>query len=239
MRGLYIVCSLFLLGSCQTSPEPVSDIGLDYFPLKIGAYQVYHVDETQINQSVEQRFVYELRVQVVDSLLNQEGGFTYIIQRQKRDNASLPWTTLDSWTSRIADRKAIVTEGNTSLVKVTFPAQNGLEWNGNAFNTLGGEQNCGENKDQPCDIYRLEKVGNEFLLPTGMRYAETVTVIQNDNTDLIVKQDVRSEVFAKGVGLIYKESVVLEYCTKTSCLGQQIVDKGFRYKQTLKEYGSD
>ncbi len=239
MRRFWFVMSLLIVGGCKTIEEPVPDLGLDYFPLKVGAYQVYSVDETKITQSVEQKFIYELKFQVIDSMLNQEGGYTYIIQRQKRDNASLPWINLDSWTARIANRKAIVNEGNTSLVKITFPPQNGLEWDGNSFNTLGGEQNCGENKDQPCDIYRLENVGIEFSVQGGMAIAETVTVIQNENTDLIVKQDVRSEVYAKGVGLIFKESIVLEYCTKSSCLGQQKVDKGFRYKQVLKEYGSD
>ena len=240
MRYCFLtVISVILIVSCKNSTEPIQDVGLDYFPLIVGAYQIYTVDETQINQSVEQKFIYELKVKVVDSAINQENGYTYTIQRQKRDNATSPWSSLDSWTARFASRQAIIKEGNTAVVKLMFPATNGLEWDGNAFNTLGGEQSCGENKNYPCDIYRLENFGKEFVLTNGMTFAETLTVIQNDNPDLIVKQDVRKEVFAKNIGLIYKESTVLEYCTATACLGKQKVDKGYKYKQTLKEYGSD
>jgi hypothetical protein len=237
-------CGLFFIGvlvlvACHTSEEPLLDIGLDFLPLKVGAYQIYSVDETQINQSVEQKSVYELKYKVVDSIVNQEGGYTYVIQRQKRDNAGLPWNTIDSWTARIANRQAIVQEGNTSFVRLTFPVNAGLEWDGNSYNTLGGDQICGENKDRPCDVYRLEDSEVDIPLSNGITLAETITVIQNENPDLIVKKDIRKEVYARKVGLIYKESVVLEYCTSSSCLGQQKVDRGYIYKQAIKEYGSE
>jgi len=225
--------------SCDTSPEVVPDNGLDYFPLRVGAYQIYTVEETQIKQSIEQNYNYELKHSLIDSGINLEGGYSYTIQRQVRDNANLPWQLIDSWTSKVSGRQAIVKEGNISYVKLTFPTINGLEWNGNSFNTLGGEQSCGENNDQQCDVYTVSSLGDAFALSNGLTFAETLTIIQNDNTDLIVKQDVRKEVYAKNIGLIYKESVVLEYCTSANCLGDQIVDNGLRYKLTIKEYGSE
>ena len=240
MRRLGLVLSLFICFSCETTETPIPDIGLGYFPLKVGDYQVYSVHETLIDQSDSVVFFYELRLEVIDSIVNLEGEYTYVIQGQKREDPNLPWVNTDKLTAHVSNRKAILTEGNTSFAKLMFPAQNGLEWNGNAFNTLGGDQYCGENKDQPCDTYRLENVGSKFAAG-GVTFDETVTVVQSENTDPIVKRDVRSEVYAKGVGLIYKESVVLEYCTdsKTGCLGQQQVDKGIRYKQVLKEHGSN
>jgi hypothetical protein len=238
-NSVFVIFGVFSLLACETSPEIVTNNGLDYFPLKVGAYQIYSVEDTQISQSIEQKFSYELKHLIIDSSVNLEGGYSYIIQRQKRDNANLPWESMDAWTSRITDRQAIVKEGNTSYVKITFPTLNGLEWNGNSFNTLGGDQSCGENKDRPCDVYKLEGLSKEFILADGITFAETLTIIQNENTDLIVKQDVRKEVYAKGVGLIFKESVVLEYCTTPNCLGDQKVNKGLRYKQTIKAYGSE
>jgi hypothetical protein len=237
--GVFIIVTLFSLLSCETSPELATDVGLDYFPLKVGAYQIYSIDETHINQTIEQKSIYELKLQVLDSSLNQEGGFSYTIQRQKRDNPGLPWKNIDAWTSRVAGRQAIVKEGNTSYVKIAFPTMNGLEWDGNSFNDLGGDQSCGENKDRPCDTYSLESLGKEFVVADGMAFTETLTVVQNENMDLIVKQDVRKEVYAKGIGLIYKESVILEYCSTDDCKGDQKVDKGLRYKQVIKEYGTD
>ncbi len=237
MRGGVLIGCLLLVMSCKTSPESIRDIGFDYFPLKVGAYQIYAVDETQITQSVEQHFTYELKTKLVDSIQNQEGGYSYIIQRQKRATADLPWENLDSWTSFISNRQALEKEGNTIFAKVTFPIAEGLVWDGNAFNSLGGEQTCGENKDRPCDTYKLKDVGREFALTGGPTFPETLTIVQNDNADLIVKQDVRKEIYAKEIGMIYKESVVLEYCTSPACLGKQQVTTGLRYKQVIKEYG--
>ena len=237
--GVFVIIVLFSLMSCETSPELIADTGLEYFPLKVGAYQIYSVDETQISQAIEQKFSYELRYQVLDSSVNLEGGYSYTIERQKRQNPNLPWKILDAWTSRVADRQAIVKEGNTSYVKITFPAMDGLEWDGNSFNDLGGDQSCGENKDRPCDAYSIESLGKEFVVADRMTFPETLTIVQSESMDLIVKQDVRKEVYAKGIGLIYKESVILEYCSTNDCKGDQKVDKGLKYKQVIKEYGVD
>ncbi len=236
---LFIILGLFLIVSCETSPEIVPDSGQDYFPLQVGDYQIYSIEETVIQNSLEQKFKFELKHKLIDSAINLEGGYSYTIQRQTRSNPSLPWQLIDVWTSSLSGRQAIVKEGNIAYVKITFPAIAGLEWNGNSFNTLGGEQSCGENKDQACDVYKLSSFGKEFALPNGLAFAETLTVIQNENVDLIVKQDVRKEVYAKNIGLVYKESVVLEYCTSSNCVGEQKIDKGLRYKQTIKEYGSE
>ncbi len=225
--------------SCETSPEIAPESGLDYFPLRVGDYQIYSIEEIQIQNSIEQRFKYELKHKLIDSAINLEGGYSYTIQRQTRSNSSLPWQLIDLWTSSQSGREAIIKEGNVSYVKLTFPAINGLEWNGNSYNTLGGDQSCGDNKDHACDVYKLISLGDEFALSNGLTFNETLTIIQSENTDLIVKQDVRTEVYAKNIGLIYKESVVLEYCTSSNCLGEQKVDKGLRYKQTIKEYGSE
>ena len=53
----------------------------------------------------------------------------------------------------------------------------------------------------------------------------------------IVKKDVRMSVYAKSIGLVYREATVLYYCTVGNCIGQQIVENGTILKQTLKDYG--
>jgi hypothetical protein len=75
-------------------------------------------------------------------------------------------------------------------------------------------------------------------LETGLEYPKTMKVIQNDFTDAIVGRDERSEIYARNIGLIEKEVIQLEYCTTPGCLGQQKVDKGVIYRQTLKAYAA-
>jgi len=230
--------SCFLMGLgllCCTSPEPIEpDLGLDYFPLKVGTYIVYEVDEIQYNQVTgDIQSAYELKVTVTDSAANPEGGFTYTLLRQKRTDAATPWYNLDTWTARVSGREFIMTEGNQPFVKLVFPPSVGISWDGNAYNTLGGEEQCGT---LPCDSYQLLTLDEPFELP-DTTFAHTLTIIQNDNPDRIVKKDIRKEVYALHVGLIYHEATVLNYCTNVDCLGQEIVETGFQYIQSIKEYG--
>lgn len=229
---LFVLVSL----SCQPSPE-TEDHSTSYFPLKVGAYFIYDVDETQYNQITGNvQSLYELKVTISDSVLNQEGGYTYILNRQKRTASGLPWENLTTWTARINARQGIVVEDNATFVKLVFPLGNGVEWNGNSFNMVGGDQTCGDD-NAPCDTYLIQDYDMPFAPGESVSFEHTVTVNQNDNPDLIVKQDVRKEVYAINVGLIYKESTVLNYCTQPNCLGKQIVETGVQYKQVIKEYG--
>ena len=60
---------------------------------------------------------------------------------------------------------------------------------------------------------------------------------QDNENDPIVKQDVRKSIYAKSIGLVYREITILEYCTVGNCIGKQIVENGVILKQTLNNYG--
>jgi hypothetical protein len=66
-----------------------------------------------------------------------------------------------------------------------------------------------------------------------------VEVLQEDNQEFIVYYDKRREIYSRDVGLILKETVQLHYCNDEdrNCIGQQIVDEGIIYTQTLSSYG--
>jgi hypothetical protein len=64
-------------------------------------------------------------------------------------------------------------------------------------------------------------------------------VKHQDNPDVIVMTDIRNEIYAANIGLIYKESIILYYCTENNCLGDTIIERGSRYSQELIGYGKD
>jgi hypothetical protein len=216
---------LLLAAACDTEDRGPADTGKDYLPLTVGTYQVYAVDETQYNAitgTVELH--YQLMTEVVDSFPATDGNTTYVIYRSKRNTDADPWTYFDTWSARVTENEAVVAEENISYVKLIFPAGNGRTWNGNKFNT--GEE----------DDYDMTLVDQPYAAG-DQTFDKTLRVDQEDNQDFIVYQDKRSEIFARGVGLIYKETTQLKYCTDPNCLGRQQVETGLIWKQSIRSYG--
>jgi hypothetical protein len=233
--GMYIF--LALLMACS-SKDPVPAITVsDYFPLKIGAFQIYTIDSVSITQNVSTAYSYQLKTQVTGTFPNPTGGVTYTIQRSRRANSSAPWTAQESWSARVTDFQAIVNEGNIPYVKIASPLINGTTWDGNALNTLGGSEKCIGSSSYTCDIYTLANFEKSYTTAADTLFANTLTVIENDNEDPIVSQDIRQEVYALNIGLISREMVELTFCTDPDCLGTQFVTSGVRYQQTIASYG--
>jgi hypothetical protein len=211
--------------ACHSEVEKPTDIGLNYFPLKKGFYQIYDIDSIGYSEVSEPETLrYELMTEVTDSFPNTESDYTYIIHRSKRENANSAWQFIDVWSVRINNHELIEKEGNTEFVKIIFPVKKSTVWDGNKFNIHGN------------DDYEILSVDDSYSV-NGIDFAKSLTINQNDNEDLIVFQDKRTEIYARETGLILKEIIQLNYCTDQDCLGQQIITSGTIYKQAIKEYG--
>ena len=225
---------------CGSDPDKAPD-GRQYFPLRVGDYRVYHISETQISAyNIETDFEYDIKSLVVDSFPNVSGSYSYIIHRYKRTSATDDWQSLDTWTARADSREVVVTEGSASFVRLTFPMKNGRSWNGNTYNNLESSEFCEGETVTSCDLYELDKVAQPMTTSLEpLTFENTVEVIQNNSPDLITKFDIRKEIYALDVGLVYKYSKVLNYCTIGNCLGQQLVESGVIFTQELTDYGHE
>ena len=219
---------VLLSGSCRSvSTEPVSP-GYDYFPLETGHYIIYDITEQHYSlaATVPVQRTYQVKEVVGAAYADVTGQQAHRLVRYRRSGESQSWQPDSVWSARLMDSEGIRTENGVDVVKLRFPVSNGLRWNGNQHNAAGADEYELRNSGQPYHV--LDK-----------QFIETVTVVaQQDST--LVSQDKRIEVYAKQVGLIYKERVQLQYCSSSpACIGKNQVDYGIRQVYRFRSAGSE
>lgn len=222
LAGLLIAV---LLQACQSTGD-LPPVGYDYQPLAAGNYWIYDVTEQRfsLNGSPVTQ-TYQLRETVTNAYAHSSEGILYRVERHRRAGESQSWQPDSVSSLQIRDDQLIKTENNRSYVKLIFPVIDQFQWDGNAFNANGE------------DLYQVRNVGMPYTV-LNQPFAETATVVQqNDST--LVSQNKRLEVYARTVGLIYKENVQLQFCSSTpSCVGKAQIDYGIRQYIRLRSHGN-
>ncbi len=221
IRSLFLVIIIALIAGACSSDEEVSvvDYGYEYFPLEIGQYRHYDVTEIIYTSQGGDTSVYQLREYIIDTI---HGGaeVTFLIERSKRSNGQNAWQVDSVWSARRTNDHAVVIENNVPLLKVSFPVQDSLTWNGNSFNSKDPDQ------------YQM------FLLPSDTSANELLQVTISDIPENLVLQDQRYEYYMKSIGLIEKDYVTLNFCT-TGCEFTGQILSGRILKQKIFEYGTE
>ena len=224
LTGIILVLTSGCDSEIEIDPEETGDA---FYPLSTGDYREYKV--RQINYSIlanPDTITYFLKEEAGDSYINQRGTTTFTLNRYKRSNDTLSWEIDSVWTVMKSQTNVVVRENNISYTKLIFPVLDQKQWDGNAFNIYEEE------------LYTYEATYQPFIIGNN-EYNPTLKVIQAYNPDSIVMKDIRSEIYAENIGLIYKESIILYYCTENECLGEQIIEQGMDFSQELIGYGNE
>ncbi|WP_420148385.1 hypothetical protein [Spirosoma sp.] len=220
--------NLFLFTGCQpVTTEPVAS-GYDYFPLETGRYVIYDIQEQQyvINNGTPVNRTYQLKEVVGKSYTNVMGQTAYRLMRYRRSAENQPWQADSMWSAHAINNEAIRTENGRDFIKILFPVRNLLTWDGNQRNGVDADE------------YQIRNVGHTYYV-SGKQFNETATVVEQDDSTL-TSQDKRVTVYAREVGLIYKERIQIQFCTATpACTGRSQIEYGIRQVYRINTYGKE
>ncbi len=232
---LFAAIILSLVFSCKKdkTTSDTHDVGYGYYQGEVGKYIEYEVDSTVYDDFEHDTDYYRYRLkEVVESIFTDNAGRpTLRLERYiKMYNPalsydSIPWALRDVWAANITNTTVEKTEENVKFLKLSFPVSAGKTWNGNAFNTLGEQTYTYTDVDKPRGY-------------NGFSFDSTLMVTQQDELNLILKK-YYIEVFAKGVGLVHKQSFDIYSGTVTAVPVTSRIQKGVDYKMTVVKYGTE
>lgn len=198
-----------------------TDQGFDFFPVSIGQVRSYEVLEIHFQSGIGDTMTYFLREALFDSIISEDGTVTYLIARAV-SNDTVTWESDSVWSVRKSADQVVVTENNVAFVKLTFPVKAGNFWDGNAANV------------RSIHTWRFEETGPFELLGSIVDGEEAIRVVMEDIPENIVNRDERSEVYVKGIGLVEKNYITLNFETQTGSVGQ--ISNGRILMQRLTGY---
>lgn len=212
-----------LLMGCKEETEPVlTDLGLDFKPLALGNFWIYEVDETIYygeNDFETSNFFYQDRIR--GSYLNAEKDIVFIVERLKSTDRKV-WVKQLDYTLQIRNKVLLRTVENQTIIALSLPPDLGKKWDGNAFRAV--------RKDE----FEIDSVATQPK--DGRTRIQALRITQEKLDDKVTQRDNRYEIFQRSVGMVEKYDEVLTYCSRNNCLGQQLIDGGYRVKMKLIDY---
>lgn len=242
MRFIFsILLALFLIASCgKDVPLTTIDFGYDYYPSPIGGSITYNVDSIAFNDftvppSID-TFSFEV-MEVYESVyLDITGDSVVRIEQFKRLDSSMPWQISHIASVKHIGQNSQKVENDLRFVKLVYPPALGKTWDGLLYLDVMDDPNLEYLDRSRFDWTHRYTAVHEPLILNGLSFDSTSTVIQIDSENLFEKK-YSKEVYAKGVGLIEKELLILS--TQSPPTGEPFLvraEKGFILKYTIKDY---
>jgi len=180
-----------------------------YFPLELGKWVEYSVDSTIWNafDCTTTQVGWRIRYTVADTFSDDSMRRSYRIEIRQRKADSSSWKTQGNILVTPTETSIEYTQSNLKFIKLVFPVVDGIYWNGNSYIPTA-DQDYTYFADW---VYAYANVGQPYN--TGLaNFENTVTVNQVDKSlnepdgpDVYSYKTYGKEVYAKNVGLIYRE----------------------------------
>jgi len=211
----FIALSILSIMGCKKTDTYKTDQLTDYLQLQSGKSITYRLDSTNFVFYGTIDTVTSYIVQdVVDTLVNDNlGRPSWRVIRYITDTAqSTPWANNETYLITPTVQTIEVNENNLRYIKLSLPLTNGFSWQGNSYiDTNTPETNNDPDFSYLADWnYTYDNIGVPYTVIAGS-IENTLTVQQQDETigdstdrTTYSERNYSVEVYAKGIGLIYK-----------------------------------
>lgn len=197
----FLLFFLISVASCipKSDFDPDTLIGPQYYPTKKGQFVVYEVRQTLHKSLAADLMTHFYRKEVLaDTFTDISGKPAYRIERFRRATHTQPWQIDSVWVLRKTNNRLIKIEHNRPFIKLVFPIKHGMRWDGNALNSFAAEQ------------YKAEMLETPFKLDSQKILPQSLRIVHRADSSLVNK-NLRYEVYAKDIGMVYKKTEVLHY----------------------------
>ena len=206
--------SIAVLYSCSKQSESLNSASLtDYFPLQTGKSFLYRLDST-IPASFGRSLIvksYQAKDSIESTFTDNQGRLSYRIFRLIRDTAGIqPWRFGATFMATPTHQAIEYVDNNLRFLKLHAPVTEGYLWKAHSFIDTKSINTTVAYLDEW--EYEYQDVNQSYQL-FNKNYDSTVTVFQQDETtppgpfdpNNYQQRNLGKEIYAKGVGLIYKE----------------------------------
>lgn len=203
---------IFLLFSCKEVEQLDVVRASELYPLAVGKSFIYRLDSTQPSSFGASLVTksYLAKDSVDGSFIDAVGKRSFRIFRYLRDTAQTkPWVFAATYSAHFDSTNIEYVDNSLRYIKLANPVSFNTSWKGNVLiNTV-----------LPSPYYYLdnwnytyESLNEPFTTPQGITYENTYTVFQEDmqtpatfSANQYNAKSYSKEVYAKGIGLVYKE----------------------------------
>lgn len=239
---LSIIALSILFGSCTNEIDDSFSFSgeQEFYPLALDQERIYQMDSIIYDNNG--RDVFESTSYIRERVLDVfESGNEQIYQLEISWSleSTGPWTFQSNWSVSLSEDKVIRNEENLRFIKMIFPPTEGANWDGNQlFDEFTEVTVSGESifMYKNWDYQVTDRVEAEMIGITP--FDDVITIQQADNENAIERR-YSIEKYAKNIGLVYREQVILDSQCFSACMDntwEEKAEKGFILRQMLIKY---
>lgn len=220
---LAICSTAVLFTQCKKTTEEFTSAPLsDYLNLQVGKYIIYRLDSTEfVNFGQNTIYThYQAKDEIDAAIVDNLGRPGFRVVRYLRDTLGhTQWVPNSTYMIVPTDQVVEVVEDNFRYQKLRLPINEGFNWKGNAYISIysSGDLNWDYGYLDDWD-YTYENLNAPYTVFNNQVIDSTLTVNQRDeiaghpeDPNSYSQINYSMEVYGKGIGLIYKDFLHVEY----------------------------